>query len=311
MNNRKLELKITTDSNGREIDLTNLSVIAAKSLNLMLDSLIKIIEATPHGNDLRIKVVKGSATLLAEGSETIITRMENDFREVAEYTSVKNDIVSNWRNIQTLISRNGLNYEVNFYNSSNVKQPFLDKLKNTKAFRVKVERKPKDFELTFVHGKLIENGGVSPNLHLKENGQDKIIACSHEVAKKLNQHLYGDLYVSAWKKRNDSKAKLEYCDSYLSADDFFQYKNFIAANNDLQESDEYVAIHEKIKGYVAANDFGRLKKLLRLYNHKSSDFGSLKTILLVTKTFKEKEDIKDLRLSIKKILDSKLKKSTT
>ena len=159
-------------------------------------------------------------------------------------------------------------------------------------------------------GKLIENGGLKPNLHLWVNSEEQIIQCEQSIAMKLNKHLYGDLFVSAWKRKTDDKrAKIEFCDSYLTVELFNEYKTFIESNNHLTESDEYVAIHEKIKGYIEDNQFGKLKKLLRLYNHSSSEYGSLKTILLITKTFKENEHIKELRLELKKILDTKLKKS--
>jgi uncharacterized protein YlzI (FlbEa/FlbD family) len=307
--NSKLELKITTDSNGREIDLSNLSIVAAKSLNQILDSLIKIVEATPEGNDLRIKVVRGSATVIAEGVDSIINRIETDFLAVADNKSVNKDIVHNWRNIQSLISRNGLNYEVNFY-SRDVKKPILNKIKNTKVFKVKVQRRPKEFELVFLKGKLIVNGGHKANLHLSASGEDRIIECSRETAIELNKLLYSDIYLSAWKRRSDDKkSKLDFCDSYLSPEIFSEYETFINSMSDLNESEEYVAIHDKIRDYISNEEFGKIAKIMRLYNHSSSDIGSLKTILLITKHFKENEKIKSLRSELSKTFESKLKKT--
>jgi hypothetical protein len=308
-NSNKLELKITTDGNGKEIDITNLSLTAAKSLNEMLFSLIKIAEETPNGNDLRIKVVPGSAVVIAEGEDTILEKVKGDFLEVTENKSTNREIVQYWRNIQSLISKNGLNYEVNFYKTQSDKESYLDKLKNTKTFRVKVQRKSKDFELVFLKGKLIENGGQKPNLHVLSGDKENIVSCTEEIAKRLNTFLYNDVFLSAWKRKADMhKDKFIFCDSYVKDEDFNEFKDFIESHNDLNESDEYVSIHERIVDYIDSQQIGKIKKIMRLYNHESSDVGSYKTILAITKHISNDDTVKSLRENIKKLLDSKLRK---
>src|SRR4051812_36992333 len=135
MANRKLELKITTDSSGRAVNLDNLSLHAAKSLNTLLDSLIKIVDATPNNESVRVQLIRGSATIIAEGSDASITAVENDFKEVLANKSIKHEIVSNWKHIQGLVRDNGLNYEINFYGQNNRPTNFVDQVKNRKAFR--------------------------------------------------------------------------------------------------------------------------------------------------------------------------------
>lgn len=310
MANGRLELKIVKDSNGKPIELDNMSLYAAKALNTFLNSLIQIIEGMDEKDrdGIRIQIVKGSACVVASGPETKINVLENDFDEVADNTSSKKDLVHNWKFIQKTIIANGLDYEINFYDSKNVKRPVVKKLKESHVFRVKTTRKKSDTNISFLKGKLMEIGGLKPNFHLFHNDIESIIHCDEVSAQKINKFLYQEISISTWAKViPGSKPHYTYCDLYVNQDDFVkEIKTFINGNKKLSESEEFVSIHDKFKSYIDNQDFGRLKKIMRLYDHTSTDVSTLKSILVITKSFKKNEQISGIRQSIKDILEKKI-----
>lgn len=312
MSKNKLEFKIVKDSNGKKIDLDNLSLGSAKALATFLNSIIKIIEALPDNDGIRFKVQAGSALVTAEGPEQKMLKLENDFQEVIEHSSRDKDLIEGWKEVQLMLLRNGLTYEVNLYDKHNVKKPLIDQIKVKRIFRVKPKtRKRNPINLNFIKGKLMLNGGKKPNFHIDDNGVEKIIQCPNEItAQKVNTFLYKEVLISAWKKDVvDNKSKYYYCDIYINESDFLEFEEFVTKNNTLSESQEFVAMHDKFKSALEKSDFAKVRKLMRLYNHSLADIGNMKTVLVITKGLKAHPEIKDLRASIKSILEEKIKKN--
>ena len=67
----------------------------------------------------------------------------------------------------------------------------------------------------------------------------------------------------------------------------------------------------ELKTIIGQQDFGKLRKFLRLYNHASVESTILKTILVNTKAFNNNTDISDIRNSLKDILEKKVGNSLT
>jgi len=303
---RKLELKITKDSDGRSVDLGNMSLAAAKSLNTMLQSLIKIVEATPHENDISIQVVKGSATIVVEGLPDAIGFLEKDFHDVVSFKSNKKKVVDNWRNIQDLIAQKNLIYEVNFYKNNNTKESVLDKIQSNR-FKLKKDLSTRS-RLVFFEGTLVGNGGVNPNVKVMSAGAEKIIRCTKEEAIEAAPKLYQEVWVAAWKKNVRSKVVYELVSFYDTKEEFEEYREFIYFIGKFEGTDSYIAIQKKIKQFIDQNDFGKVGKTMQLFNSHDADITSLKSILVITKTFKNHPIILEVRSRIKNLLDAKLSK---
>lgn len=310
MDTSKLELKIVSDSNGKSIELDNLSILAAKSLNTFLDSLINLVDAVPLENraSLRIQVKKGSACVAVEGFSTEIEYLENSFEEVVNYKSSNRDLVNSWKAIQDVIRANGLHYEVNIFTPQKGEVSLIDKIKTDKQFKLKPKRNKPDTNIYFLKGKLIAIGGLNPNFHLyNENQEETIVHCDEVTAKKINTYLYNEVYVSTWcKKIPGAKPIHTYSDLYIHESDFLEFRDFITKNITESDSDEFIKIHDKIKEIVGNQEFGKLKKFLKLFNHSSVASSTLKTILVNTKAFRNHPDIKEIRSSIKEILEKKI-----
>jgi hypothetical protein len=305
----KIEFKIVKDTNGHDIDLNNMSLAVTRTLLSLLTSLTNIIDLADNNHQVNIKIIQGSATLVAEGPEAIIQEVETDFNEVVEHKATNKALVGFWGDIQTVFQANGLEYEANIYKGQ-VKVPVLEKIKTSNTFKPKIRRIKKDSEtsLSFVTGKLYEVGGKKPNIHVVGNAAENYtIGCDENEAIKVNKFLYKQVYLSAWrKKKSGENPTYTFCDFYVDNNVFDDFKQFIDENSKLKEVDALVSLHNKLKGFLDSRDFGNMRKFLRLYKHESLDVSTLKTILVITKSFKEEEKISDLRKSIKDILESKI-----
>lgn len=74
----------------------------------------------------------------------------------------------------------------------------------------------------------------------------------------------------------------------------------------MKESDKFVKLHDEIKSFLDVQDFKSVNDLMKYYLDESSSVGDLKTILVITKSFKENEVIGDTRKEIVKLLEAKL-----
>lgn len=312
MENGKLEFKIVEDGRGNHINMDDLSLVSAKSLSLFLKSIIEIVEAMPDSDGIRFKIVRGSVGVVAEGPEAKIVSVQTDFNKIIERESEKKETVATWKNVQSLILNtgvNGLKYEVNFY-SKGEKVEVVEKLKREKAFRVKVKKKKSDTNLVFFKTTLLQNGGRTPNLRIFHDGEEKVIHCDKSTVERIKNFVYQDVMISAWRKITEGgKPHYTFCDIYKDEEDYNEIRSFIEKNYDLSESEEFISIHDKAKEYFEKEELGMFRKIMRLYNSPATSVGNLKAVLVVTKAFKDNPKIKDLRDSIKEILEKKIGQS--
>jgi len=297
----RIELKITLDEKGQKINLDELSDSAAQSLIIFLTALKNITKLTSiDGEDYKIQIQTGSCVIATELPKAHYERIELGLDEVINQKSVNNELVASWRDIQKVIKENGLTYEVNFNTT-----PLIDKFKKQKVFRVKSSREDVEYSLQFYKGKLNAVGGVNPNFHLHTDKGAVKISCNEEEAIKVKKFLYLGIMVSAWMRNTDKS--LEFCDMYIkdTTYDYFNEMNnkLIKANDDEQMKEVFYGMKELLdKG-----SYGFTAKFMRMFCHKGLYLGNLKTILIITKSFKENEKLKKNRQQIKEIYDSIIK----
>ena len=307
MSVNKLEFRIIKDADGADVHLNSMSLAASKSLVSILESLTRIIELTPNNEGIRIKIVDGSAKLIAEGSDVQIDVLESDFNEVAETQSTNKELVDNWRNIQSIITANGLTYEANIYKNS-IPYSIINRIKTPKQFRKKAVKNHPDTSLVFLTGKLMEVGGKSPNIHITDKDEVSItINCEENDAIKVNKFLYQKIYLSAWGKQIEGKkTQYVFCDFYSDSNIYTDFNDFVLSIQNLEDDNKLVAIHEKLKSYLNEKNFALVRKIIKLFTHESMSASTLKTILVITKSFKENEKIKDVRDKMKVLLETKI-----
>lgn len=73
------------------------------------------------------------------------------------------------------------------------------------------------------------------------------------------------------------------------------------------ESQRFIKVHDFIRWIIEdLKDFERLKMFMELYLSENVDNGTLKTILIITKSFKEHPIIGETRKTMVDILEKKL-----
>lgn len=309
MTENKLEFIINKDSANNKVELDGMSVEAAAAFSVLLNSMIKIVRLNADNEGLKIQIKSGSAVLIAEGTEAQIEEIQENFNEIISFKSANKQLVSEWRNIQKLFQANGLDYEAHIYTKDS-KTSILTSLKARKALRSKPVSKPFTPTIRFMSGKLIAVGGNNPNLHLEDEpgARVKIINCTEERAKKANRFLYERAFISCWVKIGAEDERLELCDSYYNESDFNMLNTFITDFlSTSNEINQLKMLHYKCRDFLDVQDYGGFRRFIRLFNHESTDVNILKTILIITQSFKEHENLKDMRKDIKDLFDKKMK----
>ena len=192
----------------------------------------------------------------------------------------------------------------------NTKTVLIDKIRERKFLGIKKKRIASDTKIVLIKGNLSKSGGEDdPQLVLTINGLPAVVHCNKETVRKVDPYKYKEILISTWcKNAPDKRPHYTYCDIYIHERDFDEFKDFTTKLYTLSESDEFSHIHEKFKSYFLDENFPKAKKLMRLFAHPSTNTSTLKSVLVVTKAFKDQVDIKDIRNTVKEILEKKIGK---
>ncbi|MEI3802735.1 MULTISPECIES: hypothetical protein [unclassified Chitinophaga] len=310
MSLNKVEFKILKDTEDTNIELENMSLGASKAFLILIESLTKIIEQTEGHNSMRLQIVKGSVVVSANGSEEQIFQIKEEFNKVVENEADNEDVIKPWRELQKLINKNGLQYEVNFVENSKTTN-VTDFIKTKRVFRSKTVKTKVVHELRFYEAKLIEIGGKRPNFHVQaDSSNEMIISCTEDHAKKIMMFLYSNIKFSAWFNiksfsfENDHQSAQQgvFCDLYTD-NVFAEFKEFYEAFEQLEDLDKLSLIHEKMYSLIDNKEFGKLRKFLRLFYNESTNVNILKTILVITKGLKDHPELAQTRIEFKEMLE--------
>lgn len=302
MTEEKLEFKITKDANGNDIELDNLSIEATNSLISILHSMKDILSNTPGAENLKIQLVKGCVGIQTPGPANVIEHFHNDFLNVLDKKETNSDIVTPWRQIQSLFKANGLTYEANFYTKSQ-KISVEKKIKKATEFRAKPIKRQSNYSIQFLAGKLMEVGGAKPNIHLQDL---KPIRCTELQAITVNKFLYQDIELLVRKRTTNNEEEYTFCEFFINDDQKSYFKNLLDLLENKSLDDFLFDLHFEIKKLLDTQQLGVVAKLIRLFDHVSTDVNIIKTILVITKAFAEENEIKEVRAKLYHTLKSNL-----
>jgi hypothetical protein len=168
-----------------------------------------------------------------------------------------------------------------------------------------------NFNIGFFKGKLYESGGKKPNFHIEQNNLKFRINCSETKAIEVGKFLYKEVKIAAWGKLNaNDKMVYDFCDIYNGnqEDVYSDFKEFININNSLAGTEPLKHIHYKLKNYYSEGKFKESRKFIKLFCNETADVNRLRSILLISKPFKENDEIKDLLNNIENLIQFKTKR---
>jgi hypothetical protein len=191
----------------------------------------------------------------------------------------------------------------------------LKDLTSSKKLRTKRKEKPPVMtNIEFMTGKLIAVGGKRPNIHVEVGKNEKalIIECNELKANKAKAFLYNKIWLSVWVTKKGEEKEYVMCDSYWEkqSDIFNDFSRFIAAvENSGDEIESLKMIHYRCQGYQITQEYGIYQKFLRLFNTENTDLNVLKTILVVSRPFKDTEQLGPIIQELDTLFQKKLSKA--
>lgn len=289
-----IEIVLKKDNNNRDIDLDSMSIGATESLKEILESMISIARYEKQINniDLKIGVRKGSACPLFSGEHNDLRVVHRKIEDVVQNKPTRDNFYVKNLNI----IRNNIHEKKDFkifYINNNTKKEITHYFDN--SFKEKRERDltPNYFEVEFIKGKLMQNGGSNPNFHLEIPAGIITINCTEEEAQKVN-YLYKEIYISAWvDKKKKGKRSYKFCDLYITdsaKQHFIDFEKFFKNISTLKGTAPLHKISSKLEAFYNSKDFDNAAKFLRIFKNKEVNPNYLKTILVISKNIKEYAD---------------------
>ena len=279
------ELKVVTDRDGKNVNLDDMPIEAAKAFLTFYQAMVTLAELSGDENP-RVGIKSGSAVAIATGKTAEL--IEEKYDQVVAGECVDPEIVKQWRQVQARVQANGVGLEINAVSAKGVRRLKAD-IKQAKTFAKKPVKSKFSNSIKFISGKLEE---VGANIHvLTDEGEKITIECQQSVALKAIKYIFKPIWVAVWAREatNGASASYELCDVYGSEEQYNGFKDFFEDREKETKIAALTAIHQTIKAELARENFGALRKLFKLWNHPSTDIQTLKIILVITKAFKNDE----------------------
>jgi len=305
-----IEIILEKDSKGNDIQLNNMSLDASKSLREILDALIQIVEYEKDLN-LKIGLEKGSAAhkLISEDENNDLEVVYKKIKDAAEQQPERENLYVNqlnviYRNIQKFDD-----YKIVYKHDStkiDIKPLFKRKFKNTRS-RANIDN---NFKVKFFNGTLDLIGGKNPNFHITSNSLPYTIQCTKEEARKVNPFLYQDIFISAWVKEKKNGWEYNFCDIYAGqSEDYFEiFKTFFKDLKNAKGTEPFHLISNQLEVFYDKRDYAGAKKFIRLFINSLSLPTYLRSILIISKAFKNDEDMKKILVEVERLLSTKIGK---
>lgn len=305
----KFEIKILREANGDIVHLHEMSLQASQSLVKIIDGVNKIVES--ENNPLiKVKLVEGCVGVEIEAPQAIMSNIQEEVNLVLNKESRNEKYISALREIQKVVVANGITYGDSIY-IGNEKISLVKSLKRLSEIRHPKRDSFKDYlDIEFFKGKLLENGGKNPNIHLETQNSRFTINCTHtSQARRVRNELYHEICVSAWVTLTPKRKKIyTFCDYYQNPILFQELKSSVRKIINGQGAEPLELIHDKFYEFIKSERFEDARSFLKTFCHNRVDNNVLRTLLLVTKGMRERPEFKDLVIEINEILVKKTKK---
>lgn len=282
MTNTEFKISITKDADGNDPDLDNISIYAAESLLVFIQSFKEFAKSYENQSDFRISIKKGSITssLIAPSqSENFV----KDIQDLLKGESKDNEKIKLLKGIQDRIKLNGLEYSVKL-ESINENIDLTDQFKGKNFSYTREKRQPKT-DLIFLSGELFETGGKTKvNFHITRHEEEFKVECSKEEACMINKNLYEKIYFSAKRTTERGIKSYTFIDSYVNNEQFERYRDFyfsVITNNSIQRFD---IVFEKFSSLMNTQRTESIVKHMKLFKNEFTERGILRTILMTLKS---------------------------
>lgn len=310
----KIEFHIEKSLKGGE---THLSALTIEETNALIEILTALRNIAIHdwSDDIKIGVIDESACALMDGDvDTMDSIHKNILKVVYNEKDRDNVYVENLLKIREQVKEKDLEMRIVYRKGEDVKdiKEYFDK-----TFHRRVPRKKREssFILEFIEGRVQrsgENGGNWVGFTIDTKGEPLRIISTEAQASLVGKFLFKDnTKIAAWGKL-DGEQRVHYTcsDIYVEgtdADYYDEFKAFFRSFFKLSEVERIKSIHHQLLSYYNNGLIGHAKKFIRLFLYNEVEAGYLLSILLLSKNYKEREELKALLTSAEKLLSEKSK----
>lgn len=306
----KLELSLE-EANGELVSLKNLSGEALNSFLAVVGSLKAMIEEQSDDSKFIYRIVEGSASLVVESPNEIMNSFYGEIQSTVNDGSFDKNFVGNLKRIQTYLKNEDLDFRFYYYPNGSPKIDLKEKVINSKI-KSKRSRNKHSFKLEILSGLLNQIGGNKPNYHLDHGMNKKLtIFCEKEDAISIREYLYKNI-----KCLVETKAY-----SSIEKEDFYTHKTVLDIESvnillpflrDYNRKNDLISKLDLIHDYtfkIAPNKNSLLNFLKILcIGFSSPNFhqSEIKTVLILTKPFKENQFLSRERSKLLDFYNNKL-----
>lgn len=284
----ELKIRIVKDSKGDKLSLTSITIEAAESLRIFIESLVELANLYENNSEFKISLKEGSveSSLVFPSQNVDIT---DDINNIIEGKSIDNAKTKTLKKIQDKIKLNGLSYEVAWIIDN--KEKNITNVFKGRNFPYKRLHSNGNSEVVFLKGFLYESGGKKTvNIHIEDCGQEYTIDCTNDEAIKVNTSLFKEIFISAIKTvKGKDIVFYKLVDYYSDKVEYENMSNFydsIVYNDGLEKFD---LLHNKIYNLIIDDKTQELLKIVKVFNTDFTEKGIIRTILMSLKPVRQKE----------------------
>lgn len=305
----KLELSLE-EANGELVSLKNLSGEALSSFLAVVGSLKAMIEEQSDESQFIYRIVEGSASFIAESKNEVLNSFYGEFNSTVKEGSYDKSFVGNLKRIQSYLKSENLGFKFYYYPNGSPKIDLKEKVV-TSRIRSKRTKNKFSFKLEIVSGLLNQIGGNNPNYHLDHGNNKKLtIFCEKEEAISIREFLYKNIKCLVETKAYSSLDKEDVYNHKIVLDD----KTLTIIRPFINEYNKIVDIIKKLEfiheyTLKVSQDKDSLLKFLKTltigFSSQNFHQSEIKTVLILTKPFKEYQIISKERNKLLEVYNIK------
>lgn len=301
MNNR-IEIRLA-GINDQSIGLEAMDSDAMQSFILAVSSLKSIAENVVGKQVLTFSIQEGSAVCSVEAPPESLEIIYGEIDAAIQGESLNKGVTDGLRQIQHEIKRTDIALEFRYRRSSTVVD-MHGRLKSANRIGLKRVRSTSKYKLLASEGKINLIGGENPNYHIDYgHGDKKTIDCSESEAIQIKQFLYENCNpLVLCKVFEMPNKKNEYFHLTMVDDEIAEtFRRFVTGYNEHDDIIGLLGNTYDFMDYVFQNTkLGHkiLRTLLLGFNNKRFQLGEIKTILVISKPFKNHDLIREPRQAL-------------
>lgn len=290
-------IEITKDVGGSEIAEHSMSLRAANSLKVILESLTEVATMS-GGEDSNIKIDTGTTKISIKANQEQLDAIDKNLTDVSEGKSNNERLMTIWKKVHSTISANSLEYSASFHSVQNTKD-ITTIFKDKKKFKKTVVKRP---IVRFYIGKLrgLVDNEKSSTITIELNEEERYgVNCEATDTFALNNCFSHTIYISVIETIKGDKVTNRTLCNFYTQDFYNEIYSFYNECKRLRGIEKLKFINKTIDSIIRiGNDFSKVAKYVKLFNHTDEDVSVLRMLINTIQNIENQEEILKIKESL-------------